>query len=57
MNRDHIYLRELYFAIMAPIEFVDSVEFLIDKLHYLIEEGKTEEAEIIASQIRQIETT
>jgi len=57
MDRDHIYLRELYFAIMAPIEFVDSVEFLIDKLHYLIEEGKTEEAEIIASQIRQIETT
>ncbi len=57
MDRDHIYLRELYFAIMAPIEFVDSVEFLIDKLHYLIEEGKTEEAEIVASQIRQIETT
>ena len=57
MNRDHIYLRELYFTIMAPIEFVDSVEFLIDKLHYLIEEGKTEEAEIVASQIRQIETT
>ena len=57
MNRDHIYLRELYFAIMAPIEFVDSVEFLIDKLHYLIEEGKTEEAEIVSSQIRQIETT
>ena len=57
MNRDHIYLRELYFAIMAPIEFLDSVEFLIDKLHYLIEEGKTEEAEIVASQIRQIETT
>ena len=57
MNRYHIYLRELYFAIMAPIEFVDSVEFLIDKLHYLIEEGKTEEAEIVASQIRQIETT
>ena len=57
MNRDHIYLRELYFAIMAPIEFVDSVEFLIDKLHYLIEEGKTEEAEIVASQIREIETT
>ena len=57
MNRDHIYLRELYFAIMKPIEFVDSVEFLIDKLHYLIEEGKTEEAEIVASQIRQIETT
>ena len=57
MNRDHIYLRELYFALMAPIEFVDSVEFLIDKLHYLIEEGKTEEAEIVASQIRQIETT
>ena len=57
MNRDHIYLRELYFAIMAPIEFVDSVEFLIDKLHYLIEEGKTEEAEIVAAQIRQIETT
>ena len=57
MNRDHIYLRELYFAIMAPIEFVDSGEFLIDKLHYLIEEGKTEEAEIVASQIRQIETT
>ena len=57
MNRDHIYLRELYFAIMAPIEFVDSVEFLIDKLHYLIEEGKTEEAEIVASQIRQIETS
>ena len=57
MNRDHIYLRELYFAIMAPIEFVDSVEFLIDKLHYLIEEGRTEEAEIVASQIRQIETT
>ena len=57
MNRDHIYLRELYFAIMAPIEFVDSVEFLIDKLHYLIEEGKTEAAEMLASQIRQIETT
>ena len=57
MNRDHIYLRELYFAIMAPIELVDSVEFLIDKLHYLIEEGKTEEAEIVASQISQIETT
>ena len=57
MNRDHIYLRELYFAIMAPIEFVDSVEFLIDKLHYLIEDCKTEEAEIVASQIRQNEKT
>ena len=42
---------------MPPIEFVDSVEFLIDKLHYLIDEGKTEEAEIIASQIREYETT
>jgi hypothetical protein len=40
---------------MAPIEFVDSVEYLIDKLHYFIEEGKTEEAETVAKQIRELE--
>ena len=55
MDRDHIYLRELHYRIMAPIEFVDSVEYLIDKLHYLIEEGKTEEAETVAKQIRELE--
>ncbi len=55
MNRDHIYLRELHYQIMAPIEFLDSVEFLIDKLHYLYETGNVDEAEQVAERIRAIE--
>ena len=55
MDRYHIYLRELHYQIMAPIEFLDSVEFLIDKLHYLYETGNVDEAEQVAERIRAIE--
>ena len=55
MDRDHIYLRELHYQIMAPIEFLDSVEFLIDKLHYLYATGKGDEAVQVAERIRAIE--